>query len=62
MKYTKIGKCSKVSVFLTDPRLRDMSRKSIEADVKRKFDMKSVYHLSSSREKKISGRTNYNWS
>ena len=52
----------KISVFLTDPRLRDMSRKSIEADVKRKFDMKSIYHLSSSREKKISGRTNYNWS
>ena len=31
-----------ISVFLTDPRLRDMSRKSIEADVKRKFDMISL--------------------
>ena len=30
----------KISMFLTDPRLRDMSRKSVEADVKRKFDMK----------------------
>ena len=27
---------------LIDPRLRDMSRKSIEADVKRKFDMISL--------------------
>jgi len=26
-------------VFLTDPKLRDMSRKFVEADVKRKFDM-----------------------
>ena len=26
-------------MFLTDLRLRDMSRKSTEADVKRKFDM-----------------------
>ena len=37
----KRGKCSKISVFLTDLRLRDMSRKSTEADVKRKLDMLS---------------------
>ena len=35
--------------------MRDMSRKFLEADVKRKFDMKSIYHLSSSREKKLAG-------
>ena len=40
--HVKRRKYSKIRVFLTDPGLRDMSRKSVQADVKRKFDMLSV--------------------
>ena len=43
MEYTKIRKSYKMSVFLTDPRLRDMSQKPVEADAKRKFDMQGKW-------------------
>ena len=40
MEFTKKKRnCSKISVFLTEPGLRDMSQKFVEADVKSKFDM-----------------------
>lgn len=41
MESRKRRKCSKIyTVFLTESGLLDMSRKSVEADVKRKFDMR----------------------
>ena len=39
-------------MFLTDLRLRDMSRKSTEADVKRKFDMKTERRKKKKKERK----------